>query len=138
MELLKSDLTELSFTDESPSTCALNLLLAANFMLENLEIIKPFDNSTANYWYQVSWKSGSDPFTKSSNATWCTSGIKDILHEQKYGTASQLTTITWSCWIDPLPLVYLLLINLKIIFNPFIVVPPFFELQIIIRLCFFQ
>ena len=49
MELLKSDLTELSLTDESPSTCALNLLLAANFMLQlptidtrcpgNLEVI---------------------------------------------------------------------------------------------------
>jgi len=49
MELLKSDLTELSLTDESPSTCALNLLLAAKFMLENMEIINPFDNSTANY-----------------------------------------------------------------------------------------
>ena len=49
MELLKSDLTELSLTDESPSTCALNLLMAANFMLENLEIIKPFDYSIANY-----------------------------------------------------------------------------------------
>ena len=71
MELLKSDLTELSLIDESPSTCALNLLLAASFMLENIEIINPFDNSTTNYWYQVSSKSGSDPFTKSLNATWC-------------------------------------------------------------------
>ena len=49
MELLESDLTELSLTDESPSTFALNLLMAANFMFENMEIIKPFDNSTANY-----------------------------------------------------------------------------------------
>ena len=48
MELLKPDLTELYLTNESPSTYALNLLLATNFMLENLEI-KLFDNSTANY-----------------------------------------------------------------------------------------
>ena len=69
MELMKSDLIKLSLNDESPSTCALNLLLAANSMLENMEIINLFDNSTANYRYQVSWKYGSDPFTKSLNAT---------------------------------------------------------------------
>ena len=34
MELLKSDLIELPLNDESPSTCALNLLLATNFMLQ--------------------------------------------------------------------------------------------------------
>ena len=34
MELLKLDLTELSLTNKYASTCALNLIMAANFMLQ--------------------------------------------------------------------------------------------------------